>query len=322
MKKLSVCIPTYNRLEHIKRQVSWIDGIKNQFSKDIEFIISNNASTDGTTEYLDSIKAAHPEIIINNNKNNLGLIGNLRHVTEIATGEYIWFIGDDDRVIDGTVNKVLETLSSHTNLTHIFMNYRSRKFDEIGSTIDIEKYAGIYDDGYIPFEIISKEIGLGANMFLTANIYSRKRMLEANKILNKCNETDNWALPLGWSLYCSNAAGMIISEACVEDCLEGTTWSNARMKTYCRDMSTICVILSRDMGISKKVGDLLVAYPPIPYPEVRFIFFNKDKKVDNYVLKWMWKNYTTTTIKHFIQFPFYSIYRLSVNLFNKKKSGQ
>ena len=50
MALLSICIPTYNRLEQIKRQVEFFifEGV---LEKDIELIVSNNCSTDGTTEY-------------------------------------------------------------------------------------------------------------------------------------------------------------------------------------------------------------------------------------------------------------------------------
>jgi glycosyltransferase involved in cell wall biosynthesis len=73
----------------------------------VEVVVSNNASTDGTREYLDSI--IRPYFVVNHNpENNHGR--NFWTVVEKASGEHVWLLGDDDEPLPGAVQKVLETL--------------------------------------------------------------------------------------------------------------------------------------------------------------------------------------------------------------------
>ncbi len=50
MKQLSICIPTYNRKECLSQCLESI--IKQSVFNDIEIIISDNASTDGTFDII------------------------------------------------------------------------------------------------------------------------------------------------------------------------------------------------------------------------------------------------------------------------------
>ena len=56
MKKLSVYIPTYNRKEHLKRQLEFIFSDAEEYLSEIEVILSDNASEDVTNE---NAKAIH-----------------------------------------------------------------------------------------------------------------------------------------------------------------------------------------------------------------------------------------------------------------------
>ena len=49
---LSICIPTYNRLDHIRRQLDFFKQEGAFSNEEIQFIVSDNHSTDGTGEWL------------------------------------------------------------------------------------------------------------------------------------------------------------------------------------------------------------------------------------------------------------------------------
>ena len=63
--KLGVVIVTYNRLELLKECITACINQKEEFQK---ILIINNASTDGTKEYLENLQYSNLEII-NSNKN-------------------------------------------------------------------------------------------------------------------------------------------------------------------------------------------------------------------------------------------------------------
>ena len=95
--KLSICIPTYNRLNYIKLCLESIFDARKGYEDEVEIIVSNNASTDSTDDYLKSIKEKNFRYY--RNEENLGFNRNLfLLVDQYAVGEYVWTIGDDDYV--------------------------------------------------------------------------------------------------------------------------------------------------------------------------------------------------------------------------------
>lgn len=92
--KVSVIVPVYNTAALLPR---CIDSLLNQTLKEIQIILVDDASTDGSLNVLQSYKANHPTLIsliaspVNQRQGgarNLGL--------DIASGEYIGFVDSDD----------------------------------------------------------------------------------------------------------------------------------------------------------------------------------------------------------------------------------
>ncbi len=103
---ISVVVLTYNRLERLKR---CLDSIKGSTTEPHEIIVVNNASTDGTTEFLESQKGSmlHP---IHLDK-NYGVVAR-NHGFDFATGSFIAQIDDDVVVLPGWDVRCLEMFSS------------------------------------------------------------------------------------------------------------------------------------------------------------------------------------------------------------------
>jgi glycosyltransferase involved in cell wall biosynthesis len=51
---LTIFIPTFNRLEKLKKCLNCIKNDLFGYEDQVAVVVSNNASTDGTKEYLDS----------------------------------------------------------------------------------------------------------------------------------------------------------------------------------------------------------------------------------------------------------------------------
>lgn len=66
---LSICIPTYNRAEYLEKS---LDSLVNQenFSQ-IEVVISDNASTDTTSEVCRKFTEQYPNIFYHRNEENI-----------------------------------------------------------------------------------------------------------------------------------------------------------------------------------------------------------------------------------------------------------
>ena len=102
MKKLGVVIVTYNRLELLKE---CIYNCINQSYKFNKIIIVNNASSDGTEEYLRHL--TYDNVVIVTSKENFGGAGGYYLGVKEANKynlDYLLFI-DDDAIIDENYNK-------------------------------------------------------------------------------------------------------------------------------------------------------------------------------------------------------------------------
>ena len=100
MKKISVCMATFNGQSYLKEQ---IDSILCQLSEHDELIISDDNSTDNTVSIIKSYKDNRIKIFLNKNKS--GISQNFQNALEKASGDII-FLSDQDDV--WASNKVKE----------------------------------------------------------------------------------------------------------------------------------------------------------------------------------------------------------------------
>lgn len=119
---LTICIPTYNRADHLKSAIfSLIPQIK-KAGDSVELIISDNCSTDHTKQVVDMCKQQIP-IKYYKNSRNMGFTYNLINpISEKATGEYGWIIGDDDIVVESAVDDILKIIRSTRSYDYFFVN--------------------------------------------------------------------------------------------------------------------------------------------------------------------------------------------------------
>ena len=63
MTLLSICIPTYNRAEYLKKTLESIVWQRDFLSKDVEVVISDNCSTDDTASVVAKFVEKYPNKI-------------------------------------------------------------------------------------------------------------------------------------------------------------------------------------------------------------------------------------------------------------------
>jgi len=87
--KVSVIIPHWNGIDVLSE---CLDSLKKTSFTSFEIIISDNASTDGSQNW---IKENHPTIHLIENDTNFGYAGGCNIGSEIARGEYLIFLNND-----------------------------------------------------------------------------------------------------------------------------------------------------------------------------------------------------------------------------------
>lgn len=95
MPKLSVLIPTYNRKVYIAEAIR---SVLTQPFRDLEVIVSDNASTDGTPEIVQALAAQDNRVRLLRQERNLGPIKNWRACLDNARGAFSHWLWSDDYV--------------------------------------------------------------------------------------------------------------------------------------------------------------------------------------------------------------------------------
>lgn len=95
--KVSVIMPVYNSGEYLQTAV---DSILSQSLKDIELILVDDGSTDGSSEKCEECAKKDKRVVVIHQRN--GGICNARNAAlKIARGEYIGFSDHDDEYLPG-----------------------------------------------------------------------------------------------------------------------------------------------------------------------------------------------------------------------------
>ncbi len=110
---LSLCIPTYNRRDKLTRLLNGIKQDIEDAAGKIEVCISDNASTDGTNEFLTAL-SSQKYIRVTRQSENLGFRKNYTAVLSMTRGNYIWSLGDDDVVIENGLKHLLQLLQDES----------------------------------------------------------------------------------------------------------------------------------------------------------------------------------------------------------------
>lgn len=110
---VSVCIPTYNRAEGLRRAVQ---AVQQGEWANIEIIISDNGSGDSTEAVGRALAAADPRIRYFRHPANLGPTRNFAFARAQARGKYFAWCGDDDWFAPDYLRRCVETLEGEPRL--------------------------------------------------------------------------------------------------------------------------------------------------------------------------------------------------------------
>lgn len=107
---LSVGLAVRNNADAVGR---CIESIVSQDFTDLELVISDNASDDGTTALLEKYARADRRIRLNVNEVNIGLHENMDRVLELSNGELFRWISSDDWLEPGSLSACVRALRTH-----------------------------------------------------------------------------------------------------------------------------------------------------------------------------------------------------------------
>ena len=115
--QLTIAIPTYNRGNKLKLALENL--LQCTKGKNVEILVSDNASTDNSEEVVRQVQRSHHEVQYFRNNSNLGFDGNFLNCFCRATGEYVWLLSDDDILLPGAIESVFEGCQKNPVCMHL-----------------------------------------------------------------------------------------------------------------------------------------------------------------------------------------------------------
>jgi glycosyltransferase involved in cell wall biosynthesis len=178
---LSIAIPTYNRSPFLAELIEGIlpDLIANPAS--VQFLVSDNCSTDDTQAMLESFRARGLALDYIRNPVNIGSDANFLNCLNLSAGKYVWVLGDDDILTPQAIPQIVSLLqqgeeSGDFDLVYLSSFAFSGKYqlpplserqDKLG------RFAEVVTDGAYFLEKVNALIGL-----ISVNIVNKNRLLE------------------------------------------------------------------------------------------------------------------------------------------------
>ena len=119
--KISICIPTYKRANHLENCLNSILLCKMNSKVSPQICISDNCSTDETEKI---VKSAQRKLDIKYYKSskNIGRVKNYMNVIDMANGDFVWLLGDDDLLLPHTLVKLNDLICKNENIDFFYIN--------------------------------------------------------------------------------------------------------------------------------------------------------------------------------------------------------
>jgi len=125
MPHISVCIPAYNRAGVLP---ALLDSVLNQDFEDFDIVIAEDSSPERqaiaakVAEYQQRFGA---KVQYHENPQTQGYDGNLRRLVELATGDYVLFMGNDDLLAPGALRAVAAAVRERQDVGVVLRSYSS-----------------------------------------------------------------------------------------------------------------------------------------------------------------------------------------------------
>jgi len=170
---VSVRIVCYNQKDFIRE---CIDSVLEQDYLNIEIVIADDCSMDGTVEILKEYIVKYPEkIILALSEKNEGITKNANSGLRLCKGKYITGLGGDDLMLPGKIRKQVEYMEQYDNIN--LCGTYTQLIDKDGKKLSIKKDFRNKKDGlYSLCELIES----GNTLIPVVSYMYRKKVIPKN----------------------------------------------------------------------------------------------------------------------------------------------
>jgi hypothetical protein len=129
---VSIVLATYNRRDWLRLAM---DSVLDESYPNLELLVMDDGSTDGTPELLEEYSRRHPpERFRFSRHENMGQARTLNRGYEMARGEILGYLSDDDLLARGAVARLIAELRADPDAVAVYPGYRM--IDGDGEIVD------------------------------------------------------------------------------------------------------------------------------------------------------------------------------------------
>ena len=136
---VSIIVPVYDREDYLEETV---ESLLSQTYEQLEIVIVDDGSTDGTPTVIERLLERAPERIVAARQDNQGQPGATNRGFELASGELLGYLSSDDLFVPGAIGTLVAALVARPDAVAVYPDYM--KVDGAGEAID-RIHAGPYE---------------------------------------------------------------------------------------------------------------------------------------------------------------------------------
>ncbi len=240
---VSIAIISYNCKDFLNEAII---SILNQTYQNIEIIIADDCSTDGTQEMLLEYKKCYPQkFILKLNKKNLGITKNSNVAHFACNGKYIAWMGCDDLMLPEKIEKQVELMEKNNDCTICFHNL------EVFES-DTGKRIRYFNNSKTPYktsikEYLSGNIGMGACSCMVRRDQTPEHGFDERLIY--ASDTHHWAETLmngGLAYYIDEILGKYRMH-------KNNITSTSSLQTHLDHLVSTDILLTKHPNLSKHI---------------------------------------------------------------------
>lgn len=177
---ISVIIPVYNVLPYLQR---CLDSVVNQTWRDLEIIIVDDGSTDGSSAFVDEYAKKDSRIIVIH-KENGGLMSAWTTGVRKSVGDYIGFVDSDDYILPEMYEQ-LYSLAVESDADIVISNYLVNGKEKGSLPLKVKKYSGEELKVRIQKHVFPSPSTYSISMSRMTKLF-RRNMIVDNLIYTEC----------------------------------------------------------------------------------------------------------------------------------------
>jgi glycosyltransferase involved in cell wall biosynthesis len=124
MTRVSIVTISFNQAEFLERTIK---SVLTQDYPEIEYIVVDPGSTDGSREIIDRYRSEISKLVLDPDR---GAADGLNHGFAEATGEIFGFLNSDDLLLPGAVSAAVSFLDEHSNIGVVSGHSKLISFDD------------------------------------------------------------------------------------------------------------------------------------------------------------------------------------------------